>query len=83
MPRTLLSHRNYDKGLVKKIILKRLIDVGLDKRDLSEAINMPYRTFSHKLETGFWSSEELFEIFNETQMPQESILECFGRKESR
>lgn len=64
--------------------LEHQVDVALalnkiDKHILASKLGMPIRTLNHKLANGYWTYEELFNLFRILKMPSEYILMIFGR----
>lgn len=51
----------------------------IDKHILSSKMDMPMRTLNHKLANGYWTYEELYNLFRILKMPNEYILMIFGR----
>lgn len=51
----------------------------IDKHILASKMDMSIRTLNHKLANGYWTYEELFNMFRILKMPNEYILMIFGR----
>lgn len=73
-----------EKNRCNPVMLEHQVEVAMalqkiDKHILSSKMDMPIRTLNHKLTSGYWTYEELFNMFRILKMPNEYILMIFGR----
>lgn len=77
MPR--LPKERFNPALVAERVDVQLALLRIDKHILASKMDMPIRTLNHKLANGYWTLEELVNLFRITKMPDAYVLMIFGR----
>lgn len=80
MPKISRNRLIADPMLIKDAVNVAIAVARIDRHIAASKMQMPIRTFNSKLVTGYWTFEELYTLFSVLKVPDESILQIFGRK---